>query len=75
MNMTSFEHLHIAEARRAEWRMLDTALQERTAGVLPAGYGVRLAIGRSMIRLGTRLTGAPPASRTDADDWTPSYTR
>lgn len=75
MNVTNFENLHISEARQAEWRMLDAALKERTAGVLPPAHGVRLAIGRSMIRLGTRLTGAPTASRSDADDWTPSYTR
>ncbi|HEX6289890.1 MAG TPA: hypothetical protein VFZ66_11895 [Herpetosiphonaceae bacterium] len=56
MKATYFETLHREEARRAEWRMLDSALQTRRA-TAPRLRRYRSALGHAMIELGTRLAG------------------
>jgi hypothetical protein len=51
-----FETLHRDEARRAEWRLLDCALANRTADRTWLQRW-RVALGHTMIGLGTRLAG------------------
>lgn len=68
MNLTSFEDLHRGEARHAEWFMLDEALAQRTINSAGNRHSLRVALGRSMIRLGTRLAGDQCVPWTEPND-------
>ena len=55
MDHKYFERLHQAEARQAEWRMLDEALQKRGH----TARSPRVVIGRWLVLIGARLAGEP----------------
>ncbi len=55
MDPKYFERLHQAEARQAEWRMLDQALQKTAR----TGRSLRVVVGRWLILIGARLAGEP----------------
>lgn len=61
-----FEQLDRRDRRRAEHRRLDDALQAATREQHDIFAGTRVALGRTMIRLGARIAGesVQPAGRT-----------
>ncbi|MCU0490554.1 MAG: hypothetical protein MUD01_03005 [Chloroflexaceae bacterium] len=55
MKIVTYERLVAEDARRAEWRRLDEAMETRTERLTPAS--LRVAVGHWMIAIGARLAG------------------
>lgn len=64
MDPKYFERLHQAEARHAEWRMLDEALQKSTRKACKRYHALRVVVGHWLLRVGMRLTGEPVVGYT-----------
>ncbi|MEM8530304.1 MAG: hypothetical protein AAGF95_05630 [Chloroflexota bacterium] len=57
MQSEYFETLHRQEAQRADWRMVDTALRERTGRITDDRKPLKTRVGRWLIRVGYQLAG------------------
>ena len=64
MDRSYFEQLHVEEARRKSWRMLDEALDAR-AGGSPLRR-LRRSVGRALMVVGSRLADESAQTRAEA---------
>lgn len=63
MDTKYFERLHVEEARRGDWRLLDESLQARTF-LASRRRRLKVATGHAMMRIGAWLAGEPLEQRT-----------